>query len=223
MLEVEGFQLVCGVVPDSELEALRSESIRLSRLHPDEKQGVRDLLRRSPLIRELSHKTALRSLLPSEYRCVRGILFDKSPDANWLVAWHQDLTIAVQQQHECTGYGPWSTKHSAPHVQPPTALLESMITLRLHLDHTHAENGALRVLPGSHLTGRLDAEAIARWKEHHSTIICEANAGDVLMMKPLLLHASSKATSPSHRRVIHLEFAPPDMLANTLSWYECAG
>ena len=65
---------------------------------------------------------------------VRAIMFDKSTDANWLVPWHQDLTIAVQARVEAEGFSPWSIKEGVPHVQPPVALLEQMLTVRLHLD-----------------------------------------------------------------------------------------
>lgn len=222
MLETEGFQLVRQVVPQPELESLRTEADRLAQTYPGEVQGIRDLLQRSALIRELRHKRWLAALVPEGAECVRGILFDKIPGANWLVAWHQDLTICVKCKVETPGYGPWSVKHGVPHVQPPVSLLDRMTTIRLHLDPAHSTNGALKVIKGSHLNGRLDADAIADWRERREEVTCEAEPGDALLMKPLLLHASSKAESPSHRRVIHLEFAPPGALAEALSWYESA-
>jgi len=222
MLETEGFQLVRQVVPQPELEPFRAEADRLALVYAGEVQGIRDLLQRSALIRDLTFRPWLTALVPEGAICVRGILFDKLPGANWLVAWHQDLTICVKHQVETPGYGPWSLKHGVPHVQPPVSLLTQMTTLRLHLDPTNASNGALKVLPGSHLHGRLDADAIAGWRERTAEVVCEAEPGDALLMKPLLLHASSKAESPSHRRVIHLEFAPLGALAEGLSWYESA-
>ena len=222
MLETEGFQLVRQVVPQPELEPLRTEADRLALTYPDEVQGIRDLLQRSALFRELTFRPWLAALVPEGAVCVRGILFDKLPGANWLVAWHQDLTICVKREIDTPGYGPWSVKHGVPHVQPPVSLLNQMTTIRLHLDPTDASNGALKVLAGSHLHGRLDADAIAGWRERTAEVTCEAEPGDALLMKPLLLHASSKAESPSHRRVIHLEFAPPGALAEGLSWYESA-
>jgi ectoine hydroxylase-related dioxygenase (phytanoyl-CoA dioxygenase family) len=83
---------------------------------------------------------------------VRAIFFDKSSGSNWLVPWHQDLTIAVASKCEAPGFGPWSVKDGIPHVQPPDELLKQMIALRLHLDDCDASNGALRVIPGSHTT-----------------------------------------------------------------------
>jgi hypothetical protein len=43
--------------------------------------------------------------------------------------------------------------------------------------------------------------------------------GGVLLMRPLLLHASQKATRPARRRVIHLEYAACD-LPSGLDWNE---
>jgi ectoine hydroxylase-related dioxygenase (phytanoyl-CoA dioxygenase family) len=110
-------------------------------------------------------------------RPVRSILFDKTPDQNWAVSWHQDLTIALERRVDVPGYGPWSVKDGVVHAQGPVELLEKMVTVRIHLDDTPAENGALRVIPGSHRHGRLSdeaAEELARQPE----AICTANAGD---------------------------------------------
>jgi hypothetical protein len=140
-------------------------------------------------------------------KAVRAILFDKSPETNWLVAWHQDLTIAVREKRELAGFGPWSVKEGQPHVQPPTQLLKRMLTLRLHLDDADEENGALRVLPGTHKLGKLDAARIQSLRAEIPEHVCTARAGDVLLMRPLLLHASGKSTSQRHRRILHIEFS----------------
>lgn len=150
-------------------------------------------------------------------RAVRAIFFDKSPDTNWLVTWHQDLTIAVKEKREVAGFGPWSVKDGQPHVQPPAELLERMLTLRLHLDDADAENGALRVLPCSHALGKLDSARIQSLRTEIPEHLCAAKAGDVLLMRPLLLHASGKSTSTRHRRILHIEFADFD-LPEGLQW-----
>lgn len=163
----------------------------------------------------------IRPHLPAEPRPVRAIYFDKSAEANWLVPWHQDLTIAVRERVEAPGFGPWSSKDGIPHVQPPAELLEQMITVRLHLDHADETNGALRVLPGSHRLGRLSAERIQELRNQQTEHLCTVRAGDALLMRPLLLHASSRSTSPKHRRVLHLEYAAFDLPAG-LAWHEAA-
>jgi hypothetical protein len=219
-LESVGHATIPGMLAEGPLEELRAEAHRLAAASPDHAHGIRDLLRRSPLIFTWAHSSLILSLLPPGFIPVRSILFDKVPGANWKVAWHQDLTIAVSERQELPGYGPWSVKEGVVHVQPPVSLLDCMVTLRLHLDDTPAANGALRVIPGSHRQGRHDSAAIARVRRQTPEHICEARAGDLLLMKPLLLHASSPSAAPGHRRVIHIEYAVPDVLPAPLSWAE---
>jgi ectoine hydroxylase-related dioxygenase (phytanoyl-CoA dioxygenase family) len=127
--------------------------------------------------------------------------------------------LAVKERVEVSGWGPWSSKEGVPHVQPPVALLEPMLTVRLHLDDADEANGALRVLAGTHRLGRLDAENIAKCRETHAEVICDAQTGDALLMRPLLLHASSRSTSERRRRVLHIEFASIE-LPEPLEWHE---
>ncbi len=164
---------------------------------------------------------AVRPYLPNPPFPVRAIFFDKSPGANWLVAWHQDLTIAVTHQTDVLGFGPWSKKDGIMHVQPPVELLESMITLRLHLDDTDESNGALRLLPGSHAYGRLAAPDIERMRATIPEETCRASRGDALLMRPLILHASGRSTSDRHRRILHIEYAGSD-LPERLEWNHSA-
>jgi ectoine hydroxylase-related dioxygenase (phytanoyl-CoA dioxygenase family) len=159
--------------------------------------------------------------LPSEPLPVRAIYFDKSPETNWLVPWHQDLSLALRARAEVPGFGPWSTKDGIPHVQPPAELLQQMLTVRLHLDDADESNGALRVLPGSHRFGRLSAQRIQQRRTEQSDLFCTVAAGDALLMRPLLLHASSRSTSARHRRVLHIEYAG-FTLPDELNWHEAA-
>ena len=185
--------------------------------------GLRDLAATVREVAALAELPVVRGLastvLGHEAFMVRTLFFDKNPAANWKVAWHQDLTIAVREQREVAGFGPWSVKAGIPHVQPPAALLERMITLRLHLDDCDKDNGALRVLPGSHRAGRLTAAAIQTWRQREPEATCAVPRGGILIMRPLLLHASAPAIQPRHRRVVHLEFAAED-LPGGLAWLE---
>ena len=184
--------------------------------------GIRNLMNAIPVTRALANSDSLRSLvepiLSKSARVVRGIYFDKHPDANWKVAWHQDLTIAVRERVDVDGFSAWSVKAGITHVQPPLAVLENMLTLRLHLDDTGEWNGALRVLPGTHRVGRLDANQIQHWKQRQ-TITCAVNRGGVVAMRPLLLHSSLPSLNPCHRRVLHFEYAAAD-LPSGLEWFE---
>jgi ectoine hydroxylase-related dioxygenase (phytanoyl-CoA dioxygenase family) len=180
-------------------------------------------LRDVPAVRALARSSAIRALaeaaIGSGAFAVRGILFDKTPEANWKVAWHQDVTIAVTARREVPGFGPWTEKDGVVHVQPSLGVLADMVAMRVHLDDCGESNGPLRVLPGSHHAGRLDAAAIQRWRRDVPEVLCAVPRGGVLAFRPLLLHASSAATRPDHRRVVHLEFAAAE-LPGGLVWYE---
>ncbi len=186
-----------------------------------ERAGIRNILELLPSVQQLSESQKLRSLvepiLGNTARVVRGIFFDKQPTANWKVPWHQDVTIAVKNRLDLPDYQPWSLKGRIHHVQPPVAILAQMLTVRIHLDKTDESNGALRVIPGSHCSGKLSGDAIDTWKQTDSTL-CNCEPGGILLMRPLLLHASSVAIEPSHRRVIHLDYAGCN-LPEGLEWY----
>ncbi len=173
--------------------------------------GLRNLMRAAPFTRDLANSASLRSLvepiLGNTARVVRAIYFDKHKDANWKVAWHQDLTIAVREKIDVEGFRAWSTKAGITHVQPPDEVLQQMLTLRVHLDNTDESNGALRVLPGTHRFGRLDASQIEDWKQTQHVVTCAVNRGGILAMRPLLLHSSLPSLNPAHRRVLHFEYA----------------
>lgn len=185
--------------------------------------GVRDLLNLSSRIREFSESETVRqiagSFLGTSAKIVRAIYFDKTPEANWKVPWHQDLTIAVKEKRETAGFTAWTRKAGIQHVQPPVQILEKMLTLRFHLDNTDERNGALKIIPGTHKRGRLSAEEIKIARKANATVVCSVKKGDCLIMRPLLLHSSSAGLDPGHRRVIHFEMAAEN-LQNGLTWYD---
>ncbi len=185
--------------------------------------AIRDLFGRAPAVREFALAEPVASLVKGtigpEARPVRALLFDKTPTTNWLVPWHQDLTICVSERRHVIGFGPWSIKAGIVHVQPSMDILEGMIAVRVHLDHAHSGNGALRVLPGTHRHGRLLPGDISALQNTVTEVVCEANRGDILLMKPLLLHASSPVTETGQRRVVHIEYASSD-LPGGLQWHE---
>ena len=174
------------------------------------------------IVRELAVSEAVKRLIVSvlgkECFAVRGILFNKPPNSNWKVAWHQDRTIAVRGRKDVPQFGPWSIKAGVTHVQPPASVMAKMLAIRLHLDESHRSNGPLRVIPGSHRSGCLSSEEVATWKERPS-ITCTVPKGGAILMRPLLVHASSSCSKPEQRRVIHLEFAADD-LPDVLEWHD---
>jgi hypothetical protein len=176
-------------------------------------------------VRELADSRLMLDLvrphIPQEPIAIRAIYFNKTPDANWLVTWHQDLTIAVSDRIELPGFGPWSIKDGIAHVQPPIECLEKMIAVRIHLDNTDANNGALKVLPGTHNLGRLTPDQIQKLRSTKEEQLCAASVGDILLMRPLLLHASSRSTDDRPRRVLHVEYSGFE-LPNGLNWHHSA-
>ena len=184
--------------------------------------GSRNVLD-APWCRELAAAVRahceIRPLLPARAVAVQCTLFDKSPARNWLVAAHQDLSIPVGERIASSAYTDWSRKEGVLYVQPPLAILEGLTAVRLHLDPPTSENGPLRVVPGSHRLGRLDAAQIARSRA--GEVACPCPRGGALVMRPLLVHASSKVTGPVSRRVLHFVFGPA-ALPDGLAWHQTA-
>lgn len=191
-------------------EALRASTARAGARIPTDADLIQRILAHAPFA------NAIASRAP--YHPVRAIVFDKSPDHNWGVPWHRDTTIAVRDKHPTPGFAPWSIKDTVHHVQPPPAVLRAMLTARIHLDPTPATNGALQVIPGSHNDISDDWPDADPGRMGRDLITLEANAGDVVLMNPLTLHASSKSTQPARRRVVHIEFAKQP-LPEPLAWH----
>jgi ectoine hydroxylase-related dioxygenase (phytanoyl-CoA dioxygenase family) len=187
--------------------------------------GVRNLLEICPEVRRLAADPRTRQfvtpILGDGAFAVRAIYFDKTPDANWSLWWHQDNVISVRERKEVPGFVGWSNKAGVWQVQPPAEVLAAMVAVRVHLDDCGPECGPLRVLPGSHRHGWLD-ERIDDWKRDVAEVVCEVRLGGVVVMCPLILHASAPAQSADHRRVIHIEFAAAE-LPGGLEWNERIG
>ena len=136
-------------------------------------------------LRELAHRLAGQSA--PALRLSRVLAFDTSPETNWFVAWHQDRAEDGRDR--------------------PCTDLEQTVALRIHLDDCSEDNGPLEVLPGSHVCGRLNSASIAGLIEPTPPLLCLAARGDIVAMRPLLVHRSHRARAPTfHRRVLHLEY-----------------
>jgi len=183
--------------------------------------AIRQVLKEIPELLPLLFNDRLRNIIThyfgNDYFIVKSIYFDKPARSNWFVAYHQDLTIAVDARINLKGFGPWTIKQNQFAVQPPVDILERNFTIRIHLDDTDENNGALRVLPQSHLKGIVRPETI-NLKEEKETI-CTIKKGGIMIMKPLLMHASSRTTNEMCRRVIHIELSNVE-LPDGLQWSE---
>lgn len=209
-LHADGFVIVADALDPALREALLPVFTGLGDHRAGDRTGLAHdavcAVARSPRVRALVEPV----LGPGAF-AHRATLFDKTPTANWLVAWHQDLVVPVRERLETPGFGPWSAKPDGWHVQPPREVLEQLLAVRIDLDGSDAANGALRVLPGSHTFGVLRPERIEALAATTAAATCCVSAGGALCLRPLLVHASARASAPRHRRIVHLEFAGSEL------------
>jgi hypothetical protein len=151
------------------------------------------------------------SALGPEARAVRAVLFDKTAARNWALGWHQDRTIVVEERADADGFGPWTLKAGLIQVEPPFAILEWMVTIRVHLDPVDATNAPLRIVPGSHRLGRLPEASIKHLVEDRGERECLANRGDVWLYATPIVHGSRAADPPRRRRVLQVDYAAVDL------------
>jgi ectoine hydroxylase-related dioxygenase (phytanoyl-CoA dioxygenase family) len=177
--------------------------------------GARHLMSH-PVVAELAADRRLVAVAESALGAAipyRATLFEKSGKANWLVPWHQDTALPLESSFDAAGWGPWSEKEGILYAHALAWALSRVIALRLHIDASTKENGSLRVVPGSHAAGVLTGERVLSYVRTRDQIECTVPKGGVLAMRPLLIHASSKAQTSSPRRVLHIEYADSLVLA----------
>jgi ectoine hydroxylase-related dioxygenase (phytanoyl-CoA dioxygenase family) len=202
-LSEEGFALVDAGIP-SELRQLLKKTAFI-----EGTAGSRCLLDQAHVAdaaRQLRQQLMAQGLLATRVVAIQAIAFDKTPDVNWKVAWHQDLMFPFAKPVSSPGYSLSCVKDGSNFARPPLEVLNDLLAVRLHLDDCHAAKGPLRVSPGTHRLGILPPDTISEKVRHHGQTDCLAREGECLVMRPLLLHASSKATESGHRRVLHFVF-----------------
>lgn len=222
----KGFTTINNIFSEEEIEKI-SEVIQSSDTSSsnfrksDDLFAVRQFLKEIPEVKNLifnDHvKTIIREVFGEKYIAVKSMYFDKPEASNWYVAYHQDLTISVDKKLDIDDFGPWTAKKNQFAVQPPLNILENIFTIRIHLDDTDKNNGALKVVPGSHAKGIYRPETI-NWATETEEI-CDVKKGGIMIMKPLILHGSNRTTDGRRRRVIHIEFSDMD-LPEELNWSE---
>ncbi|SDQ72203.1 Ectoine hydroxylase-related dioxygenase, phytanoyl-CoA dioxygenase (PhyH) family [Chryseobacterium soldanellicola] len=221
-----GFTVINNIFSDEEINKIihilenidtSKETFRKS----EDLFAIRQFLKEIPHIKDLifnNHiKTIIKEIFGDNYFVVKSIYFDKPEKSNWYVAYHQDLTISVNKKIELPNFGPWTTKQNQFAVQPPLHILENIFTIRIHLDDTDENNGALKVVPTSHSKGIYRPENID-WNVETEKI-CNVDKGGIMIMKPLILHGSNRTTNGKKRRVIHIEFSDKE-LPEELNWSE---
>ncbi len=203
----QGFALVPAVLDAS---ACASISMLLD-ASPTTGAGSRRLLLNTwcqDLAVKLRSSVQIAPFLAVDSVAVQCTVFEKTPHKNWLVALHQDRSIPVRKKVEGAGLSGWCEKEGDIFVQPPPALLEKLTAVRVHIDPCPVKNGALRVVPGSHRLGLLTAQRADDFRARTGEVAIPAAQGEALIMKPLILHASSKSSSDERRRVLHFVFGP---------------
>jgi len=212
-----GFAILPGCFSPEYLDRLLQE---MSELAPQRSRaGVRHALRFAP-VAELARGQQMielaRQVLGPDAVPFRATLFDKSPTANWLVVWHQDTALPLRVRIETSGWGPWSVKEGIHYAHAPAATLSKVLALRVHLDDSSSKNGPLRVLPGTHKLGLLSDDSVHEVATRMALVDCIAPKGAVVAMRPLIIHASSKSHDELPRRVLHIEYAASDSIAQPL-------
>lgn len=224
--KMEGFDIIEDVFTLKEIDTILNCLEQADKTNPTFRKtndlfAIRQLLKELPELHALIFTDKLKSLIKElfgeDYFVVKAIYFDKPAQSNWFVAYHQDLTISVDKRLDIPQFSGWTVKHQQFSVQPPLSTLENINTIRIHLDDTDEQNGVLNVLARSHTKGIYRPETI-NWKNEIQTS-CPVKKGGIMLMKPLLLHASSRTTNNQRRRVIHLELSNQS-LPNQLKWAE---
>lgn len=214
-LESAGYELTDLAISDAQCEQVASSIPGVS----GGRAGVRDLIHHPTVIRLLAHKQLgefLWKVIGRDLVAVKATLFDKTPEANWRVQWHQDRVLAVKERLDVPGFGPWSVKCGAIHVDAPASVLAQMVAVRIHLDNCGPENGPLRVIPGSHAFGKVSDQQLAEIVAGTKPVELCAPRGAIVLMRPLLIHSSTPSRAAEHRRVLHIEFAPAEAISPLL-------
>jgi len=225
-LEENGFSVLADLYSENEITRIlayieNAEQDGNSFMKTKDLFAIRQLIKNVPELSDLLFNEKLTELISdlseSEYFLTKAIYFDKPSESNWFVAYHQDLSISVDKKANLENYVNWTFKKGQNGVQPPIKILQDTITIRIHLDKTDKNNGALKVIPKSHSKGIIRAES-KDW-DIDNEIICKVEKGGAMLMKPLTLHASNRTTNGKQRRVIHLEFNK-HKLTEPLAWLE---
>jgi ectoine hydroxylase-related dioxygenase (phytanoyl-CoA dioxygenase family) len=218
LIQEQGFAIIPNVLGPMDVDALLAE-VKRAEL-PRSKAGIRHALK-LPAVAKIASSTPLLGIaqeaLGSDTFPFRATLFDKSPTANWLVVWHQDTALPLRERRETPGWGPWSIKDGVNYAHAPATALSQVLALRVHLDDSTAENGPLRVLPGTHTLGVLSDDTLHDLSTRIAALDCTVLVGGVLAMSPLIVHASSKSQSEIPRRVLHIEYAASARIGDQLA------
>lgn len=220
MTDLDGFGFVLADVQLSEDQ--RNYIATSLPSNADQRGGSRSLLSHPTVLRLIQHRQVaqlLRSLTGRDLVAVAACLLDSTRTPEISAQWHQDRLVAVRERLDVEGYGPWTTRVGISHVEPPASVLDQMVLVQVHLDDVAADNHALRILPGTHRAGKLTIESVQHFLETQTPVAPLIPRGALVVMRPLLLHATSAwSTTSQHYRVLELTFAPSEAIT-PLQWH----
>jgi ectoine hydroxylase-related dioxygenase (phytanoyl-CoA dioxygenase family) len=221
-----GFAVINDIYSDMEVEKIKdsitkADTSKATFRKSEDLFAIRQFLKEIPDVAEIIFNNKLRTIVKeiftNSYFVTKSIYFDKPGNSNWYVAYHQDITISVDKKMNIEGFESWTVKQNQFAVQPPLEFLQDNFTVRIHLDDTNELNGALKVIPKTHNRGILRSDSIESDKQKEQT--CNVMQGGIMLMHPLLMHASGKTINNQKRRVIHIEFSNK-ILPDNLNWSE---
>jgi hypothetical protein len=224
-LENAGFELALNVIArqarDDLLSATDMELVATSIHHrsgdPFAARGLLWKVGRLTALLESCGLTALASLLLGHRAFpIDATYFDKHARANWTVPGHQDRIFPVSDD-SCRKR---RVRDGIAYAEPDAGTLADLLALRVHFDETDTDTGALQVVPASHLNGVLTTVQILEIPVQRY-IPCPAAPGDILAIRPLLLHRSSPFKGEGQRRVLHVVYATKDP-ADGIRWRRSA-
>ena len=144
----------------------------------------------------------VQDLLGSNLICWGAHFFCKMPGDSRRVSWHQDAS-----------YWPLSPSKT--------------VTVWLAIDDADEENGAMTVIPGSHLHGQIDFDdseaaennvlnqtVIDATRYGDDPVALTMKAGQISLHTDLLLHGSQPNLSRRRRCGLTMRFVPPDVHAH---------
>jgi ectoine hydroxylase-related dioxygenase (phytanoyl-CoA dioxygenase family) len=215
----DGVEIRPAVLSAEKLETIKAE---VSVDHEIVRRtGIRNLEKKFASIADVAADRAVLSIaetsLSGTPRLVKALFFDKTPNRNWFVAWHQDRTVTLNRRQTMAGWKSWTEKEGVHHVQPPAAVLGHMVTIRIHVDDADEAGGCLQIIPRSHELGILTQDGVRQAVATSAPHACVVAAGDAVIMRPLILHSSPKSRRQAHRRVVHLEYSSYELPTGT-SW-----
>lgn len=225
-LETNGYSVSNGIYSNHEISKM-VECIEeyLEKEHTNTSSNslfsIRQLFIQIPRLKELvindNFKALVRSVANQHCFITKAIFFSKPSDYNWFVSYHQDLSVNLNRQVTSKNYSKWIKRNGWYSAIPPEEVLKRTTTFRIHLDECNEASGALKVLVGTHKKGVQRIKSLDRSKIEET--VCSVKQGDLMIMKPLLFHASDKTTVPNKRRIIHIELCSKH-LPDNLEWVE---